>query len=263
LSVSESAGDVLDVRYEGSIAVMTMNYPERRNAFNMEMRTTMYERLLQIEADDSCRALVLTGAGGNFCAGGDLSEMQQRGVIEARMRMDLPTRIFKLLVNGPKPFIVAAEGAVAGCGVSFVAASDYCVAASNAKFLCAFVKVGLMPDVGGIWSIPRKVGHRKAMEMCALAQTYGADEALAMQLINCICEPGQTLDLAIEVAGKFARNPPVATALLRSALNVGNASVDEAINTEINFQSVLMHTEDYGEATRAFLEKRKPQFTGK
>ena len=261
--MSEPDRDLIDVRYEDGIAVMTMNYPERRNAFNMRMRTQMYERLLQIEADEQCGALVLTGADGNFCAGGDVSEMRQRGVIEVRMRMDLPTRIFKLLVNGPKPFIVAAEGAVAGCGVSFVAASDYCVAASNAKFLCAFVKVGLMPDVGGIWSIPRKVGHRKAMEMCALAETYSAEEALAMNLINRVCEPGQTLELAIEVARKFARNPPVATALLRSALNLGNDSVDQAINTEINFQSVLMHTEDFGEATRAFLEKRKPRFTGK
>lgn len=260
--MSEQTDDILQVRYDGNIAVMTMNYPERLNAFNMKMRTLMYERLLEIEANDACRAIVLTGAGGNFCAGGDISEMQRRRLIEARMRMDLPTRIFKQLVNGPKPFIVAAEGNVAGCGVSFVAASDYCVAASNAKFVCAFVKVGLMPDVGGIWSIPRKIGHRKAMELCALAEPFDAEAALRMNLINRVCEPGRALDEAIEVARKFARHPAVAMALLRSALNVGNDSVDQAVNTEVNFQSVLMHTEDFGEAARAFQEKRRPNFTG-
>ena len=119
-----------------------------------------------------------------------------------------------------------------------------------------------MPDVGGIWSIPRKVGHRKAMEMCALAETYYAEQALSMQLINKTCEPGKALEEAIDVARKFARNPPIATALLRSALNLGNDTVDMACNTEVNFQSVLMHTDDYAEAARAFMEKRKPQFTG-
>jgi enoyl-CoA hydratase/carnithine racemase len=254
--------DILQVSYQDDIAIMTMNFPERRNAFNMKMRTIMYERLLEIEANDACHALILTGAGGNFCAGGDISEMKQRGIIEARNRFDLPTRIFKLLVNGPKPFIVAAEGAVAGCGVSFVAASDYAVAASDARFVCAFIKVGLIPDVGGIWSIPRKVGHRKAMEMAALAEAYDAQAALDMQLINKICEPGKALEQAIEVARKFARNPPVSMALLRSALNTGNDSVDQASNTEVNYQSVLMHSEDYAEAARAFIEKRKPNFTG-
>lgn len=257
-----SQDDIIQVRYEDNIAIITMNYPERRNAFNMKMRTEMYQRLLEIEANDDCGALVLTGAGGNFCAGGDISEMKQRRIIEARNRMDLPTRIFKLLVNGPKPFIVAAEGAVAGCGVSFVAASDYAVASTDSKYVCAFIKVGLMPDVGGIWAIPRKVGHRKAMEMCALAETYDAQQALDMQLVNKLVESGKALEEAIAVAKKFARNPPVAMALLRSALNLGNDSVDQACNTEVNYQSVLMHAEDYAEAARAFMEKRKPKFTG-
>ena len=180
--MSDAPQDLLQLRYEGPIAVMTLNNPRRLNAFNWAMRSSMYTRLLEIEANPDCLGLVLTGAGGNLCAGGDISEMQHREVIEARVRVDLATRIFRLLVNGPKPFVCAVEGNAAGAGISFVAASDYCVAASNAKFLCAFVKVGLMPHVGGIWSIPRKVGHRKAMEMCALAETYGAEEALAMNL---------------------------------------------------------------------------------
>ena len=105
--MSEAPQDILKVEYHGGIAVMTMNNPRRLNAFNWAMRSAMYERLLEIEANDSCRAIVLTGAGGNLCAGGDISEMQHREILEGRTRMELPARIFKLLVNGPKPFICA------------------------------------------------------------------------------------------------------------------------------------------------------------
>ncbi len=261
--MDESSEEIVQVRYEGCIAVMTLNNPKRMNAFGLEMRKTAYERLLEIESNDACRAVVLTGAGGHFCAGGDIAEMKRREVIEARMRLDLPTRLFRMLVDGPKPFICAVEGSAFGCGISFVAASDYAVAAADAKFACAFIKVGLMPDFGGIWSIARKVGHRKAMELCAFGETFGSQQALDMQLINRICEPGQALASALEAAEKFARNPPVAMALLKSALNTGNATVDQAASTEINYQSVLIHTEDFAEAARAFLEKRKPDFKGR
>jgi enoyl-CoA hydratase/carnithine racemase len=263
MSDAMSGEEILQVRYDGNIAIMTMNNPKRLNAFNMKMRQAMYARLLEIVENEECRAIVLTGAGGNLCAGGDISEMQRRKIIEGRLRVDLPTRIFKLLVTGPKPVIVAVEGNCMGAGVSFVAASDYAVAASDAKFGCAWIKVGLMPDVGGIWSIPRKIGHRKAMELCALADTFDADEALRLQLVNKLCEPGRALDEAIEVARRFAKNPPVAMALMKAALNIGNDSIDQAINTEVNHQSVLMNTEDFGEAAQAFMEKRKPNFTGK
>ncbi len=261
--MTEPDGALVQVRYEGAVAVMTLNKPERMNALGLAMRTAMYQHLLEIEANDACCAIVLTGAGGNFCAGGDISEMQHREIIEARMRMDLPTRLFKLIVSGPKPFVSAVEGNAFGCGVSFVAASDYAVAASDAKFSCAFVKVGLVPDFGGIWSIARRVGHRKAMEMCAFAENYTAAQVLEMQLINRVCEPGQALPAALEAAERFAKNPPVAMALLKSALNTGNDTVDQAITTEINSQSVLQHTEDFAEAARAFMEKRKPDFKGR
>src|SRR5581483_1476672 len=259
----DTPADILQVRYEGPIAVMTLNNPRRLNAFNWAMRSQMYEQLLRIESNDDCRAIVLTGAGGNLCAGGDISEMKRRQIVEARMRTDLAARIFKLLVSGPKPFVCAVEGNAAGAGVSFVAASDYAVAASDAKFSCAFMKVGLMPDVGAIWSLPRKVGHRKAMELCAFAESFGAQEALQMQLINRVCDPGQALASALTAAEKFARNPPVAMALLKAALNTGNDSVDRAVATETDYQSVLMNTEDLAEATQAFMEKRKPQFKGR
>lgn len=261
--MSETPDSQVLVHREGAVAIVTLNNPARMNAFGMAMRSEFYARLLELEADESCRAIVLTGAGGNLCSGGDITEMKQRGLLEGRVRFDLPTRIFRLLVTGPKPVLCAVEGNAAGCGVSFVAASDYAVAASDAKFKCAFVKVGLMPDVGGIWAIPRKVGHRKAMEMAMFADTYSAQDALQMQLVNRVCEPGRALETTLEAAERLARNPPVALALIRSALNSGGDTVDLAATTEINYQSVLMATEDFGEAARAFLEKRKPEFKGR
>ena len=261
--MSETPEPQVLVRYEGAVAVVTLNNPARMNAFGMAMRTEFYARLLEIEANEACRVIVLTGAGGNLCSGGDITEMKQRGLLEGRVRFDLPTRIFRLLVTGPKPVLCAVEGNAAGCGVSFVAASDYAVAASDAKFRCAFVKVGLMPDVGGVWAIPRKVGHRKAMEMAMFGDAYSAQEALAMQLVNRVCEPGKALDTTLEAAARLARNPPVAMALIRSALNTGGDTVDLAMATETNFQSVLMTTEDFGEAALAFREKRPPEFKGR
>ncbi|MDR2188102.1 MAG: enoyl-CoA hydratase/isomerase family protein [Azonexus sp.] len=257
-----STDDIIQIRFEGRVAIMTMNYPARRNAFNLKMRTTMYERLLELEADDQCGAIVLTGAGGYFCSGGDISEMEQRPVVTGRNRFDLVTRIFKQFVSGPKPFLVAVEGVAAGCGLSFVSASDYAVAATDTKFSCAFINVGLMPDSGGIWSLPRKIGYRKAMEMAALGDTYDAQAALDMQLINKVCEPGKALEETIAIAQRFASKPPLAMALLRAALHLGNESVDQAINTEIDYMPVLQNTGDYAEAARAFIEKRKPNFTG-
>jgi enoyl-CoA hydratase/carnithine racemase len=260
--MSEHAEHLIEVRHEGEIAIVYLNNPARLNAFSLRMREQLYSHLLEIEQREDCRALVLTGAGGNFCAGGDISEMKRRSVLEARLRMDLPTRIFKMLVAGPKPFIAAVEGKVAGAGLSLVAASDYGVAASDAGFSCAFMKMGLIPDVGGIWSLPRKIGHRRTMELCALAEPFGAETALHMDLINKVCEPGKALEEAVGVARRFAKHPPIAMAMLKSALAVGSDTLDQATNTEIANLAVLMNSADYDEAVRAFNARRKGSSNG-
>lgn len=253
----------LQVRREGEIAVLTLNNPARLNAINLAMRQALFDRLVELHADDACRAIVLTGAGGNFTAGGDISEMEPRTIVEGRMRVELMTRIFRMLVTGPKPVIAAVEGRALGAGVSFTAASDYAVAAEDVKFSCAFIKVGLMADGGAIWSLARKLGPRKAMELCAFAEPFDAAAALDMQLVNRVCEPGKALEEAMLAAEKFARNPPVAMALLKVALNGGNETLEQTIATELSFVSTLMNTEDFAEAIRAFKEKRPAVFTGK
>jgi enoyl-CoA hydratase/carnithine racemase len=248
---------------EGAIAVLTLNNPARLNAVGLAMREALFDHLIALGADDACRAIVLTGAEGNFCAGGDISEMRPRAIIEGRMRVELSTRIFRALVTSPKPVVCAIEGKAFGCGVSFAAASDYAVATKDAKFSCAFVKVGLMADFGAIWSLARRVGHRKAMELCAFAEPFDVEAALRMQLVNAVCDPGKALPAALEAAEKFAANPPLAMALLKSALNTGADSLDQAIATELDYLPMLMATHDFAEATLAFREKRTPKFTGR
>jgi enoyl-CoA hydratase/carnithine racemase len=252
----------LQVRFEGDVAVMTMNNPRRMNALSGEMREAMHASLLELETNRDCRAIVLTGAAGNFCAGGDISEMKQRPILEGRLRFDLLTRIFRMIASGPKPFLAAVEGNCMGAGVSLVAASDYAVASSNARFGCSFVKAGLMPDIGAIWSLPRKVGHRKAVELAFLADPFDGEAALRMNLVNRLCEPSRALEEAIEVAKRFAGNPPMAMALMKAAFNGGSDTLEMAIKTEIDYESVLMNSRDFAEAAAAFIEKRKPNFTG-
>lgn len=178
------------------------------------------------------------------------------------MRMETPGRIAKMLISGPKPYIVAAEGNVAGAGLSLLAASDYAVAADNASLSCSFIRVGLIPDVGGLWSIPRRVGRRRAMEILGLGEVLDPRKALEIGLINEIAPQGQVLERAVAIARRFAKTPPVAMALLRAALSVGADTLDQALNTEMNLQGVLMSTDDFGEASDAFREKRPPAFKG-
>jgi enoyl-CoA hydratase/carnithine racemase len=251
------------LRREGAIAVLTLNNPSRLNAVSLAMRQALFDRLTALGADESCRAIVLTGAAGNFCAGGDISEMAPRAIVEGRMRVELSTRVFRAMVTSPKPIVCAIEGKAYGCGVSFAAAGDYAVAARDARFSCAFIKVGLMADFGAIWSLARRVGSRRAMELCAFAEAFDARAAEEMRLVNRTSEPGQALAAALEAAEKFAANPPVAMALLKSALNAGADSLSQAIATELDYLPVLMNTEDFAEAARAFREKREPKFTGR
>lgn len=258
----DSEASLIELREDDGIAVITLSNPARLNAFSKAMRVQLYPVLLTLESRADIRAIVLTGAGGNFCAGGDVSEMQRRPVLEARERMDLPTRIFKLLVSGSKPVIAAVEGHAVGAGMSLVAASDYCVAARDARFAAPFIRMGMIPDTGGVWSLLHRLGQRRTFELCALAEPIDAEKAQRIDLINDICEPGAALEQALSIARRIARQPALALALLKSALAVGADTLDQSVNTEIASQGVLMNSDDYAEAVAAFKEKRKPIFTG-
>jgi enoyl-CoA hydratase/carnithine racemase len=149
-----------------------------------------------------------------------------------------------------------------GAGLSLAALADYLVVARDAKFAAAFVKVGLMPDMGALWSLRQRVAPAKAREILGLARPFDGAEAGRIGLANEVVEPGAALQRAIEVAREYAALPPVAMALLKSALAQGSDTLEEAIRSEVEFQAVAMGTKDHAEAVRAFIEKRAPKFEG-
>jgi enoyl-CoA hydratase/carnithine racemase len=258
-----SADEIVRVEHEDGVAIVTLNYPQRRNAFSLKMRENLYEVLYRLmHLDSNCHAIVLTGAGGVFCAGGDISEMKARTVLDYRERNLLPLNIFRLLIEGPKAVVAAVEGFAMGAGISLAAASDYVVSACDTRYACAFVKIGLMPDTGLFWSLAQRVGAGKARELMLTADEFNGEEALRIGFANQVTGAGETLAAALDVARQYARMPPLAVAHLKAALATGIDSLDEAIETEVNLQPILRRSQDHQEATKAFMEKRPAVFVG-
>jgi enoyl-CoA hydratase/carnithine racemase len=258
----ERPADMATLERDGAVALITLNYPARRNAFGLKMRTQLRQRLQHAMADDPVRAIVITGAGEHFCAGGDISEMEPRTLLQNRERWNLVTDLIRLIALGPKPVVTAVEGAAMGAGLSIAALGDHLVCARDAKFGAAFAKVGLMPDMGALWSLQHRVGRSKAREILGLARTFNGAEAHRIGLANEATERGLALRRAIDVAREYAALPPVTNALLKSALAQGVDSLDAAMRSEVEFQAVAMGTADHAEAVRAFMEKRAPVFVG-
>lgn len=258
----ERPQEMASLEMQGPVAVIRLNYPAKRNAFCLQMRTQLLQRLTDLNDDRDVRAIVLTGAGGHFCSGGDISEMEPRTLLQNRQRWEMITATIRKMALGPKPVVCAVEGTAMGAGLSMASLSDYLVTAANAKFGAAFVRVGLVPDMGGLWSLQHRVGRAKAREILGLGRVFDGSEALRIGLANEAVEPGNALERAIEVANEYAALPPVATALIKSALAQGTDTLDAAIRSEVEFQAVAMNSADHAEAVRAFMEKRPPKFSG-
>lgn len=261
--MSERPDDMVPLTRDGAVAVLTLSFPARRNAFGLQMRTQLRERLEAAMADAEVRAIVLTGAGGHFCAGGDISEMAPRSVLQNRLRWELVSSLIRLIAHGPKPVVAAVEGSAMGAGLSIASLADYVVTARDAKFGAAFAKMGLMPDMGALWSLQHRVGRAKAREILGLARVFDGAEAGRIGLANEVVEPGAALARAIAVAHDYALLPPMASALLKSALAQGTDSLDAAIRSEVEYQAMAMDSQDHAEAVRAFMEKRAPRFEGR
>lgn len=248
---------------ENGVAVVTMNGPQKRNAFSLGMRHALvqtFERLMHDTAD--CHAIVLTGAGQDFCAGGDLSEMTPMGALELRDRISAAVRLVRLIITGPKPVVAAVEGNATGVGLSLASACDYVVSSANAQFRCAFTRLGLLPDTGILWTLPRRVQPAKARELMLLGAPFDAGEALRIGFVDELAPQGHALGVAIAVARSYAQYPPITLGLIKAAIATGADSVQDAIRVEVDLQPLTRQTEDHHEAVRAFIEKRRPQFTG-
>ena len=253
---------LVEVERRDAVAVLTLSNPARRNALSEAMRIQLLEALRALNAEEGCRAIVLTGAGGHFCAGGDITEMEPRPLAVSRTRMLVGTELARTMVTGAKPIVAAVEGAVAGAGVSLAAACDFVLAAESARFTCAFIKVGLLPDIGGLYAIPRRVGLAKARELFGLGASLDAAEALRIGLANRLAGP-DLLAEAVELAQAYAALPPLTSAILKAVMARGVDTLDQALASELDHQPMLRMTDDHREAVAAFLEKRPARFSGR
>jgi 2-(1,2-epoxy-1,2-dihydrophenyl)acetyl-CoA isomerase len=256
-----TGGDkTLLVERDGAIAILTLNNPGKRNALSIAMRDALTAALIELGNDRECRAIVLTGAAGHFCAGGDFSDFPPTNAYSARGRLEQGSAtLMRHFIAGRVPIVAAVEGHCVGAGVSFAAACDQVVMAKSAKVRCAFVSAGLMPDLAGLWSLPRRVGMGQAKRLAMLGRGISGEEALAIGLADELANPGQALASAKALAHELAAQPPMAIALMKAAFAQG---LPEILQAEIDLQPLLMVSEDHREAVDSFLEKRNPVFRG-
>jgi len=253
---------------EQGVALLTLNRPGSLNSFNADMHAEMRSAISQIKKNPEVRALLITGAGRGFCAGQDLSD---RNVAPGAEVPDLGESIEKRynpllrsLRDLPMPVICAVNGVAAGAGANIALACDITLAARSASFIQAFCKIGLIPDSGGTWSLPRLVGMARAKALAMLGDKISAEQAAAWGMIWQCVDDEQLMDEALKLARHLASQPTAGLALIKRALNAGmNNSFDEQLDLERDLQRLAGRTEDYREGVAAFIEKRKPEFKGR
>ena len=257
---------VLVERREGW-RVLTLNRPDRLNSFNEAMHERLMAALLEAEADEGCRALLLTGAGRGFCAGQDLSNR----VFEPGVTPDLTKTIerwynplVRKLRSFRMPIVCAVNGVAAGAGANIALACDIVLAARSAKFIQAFAKIGLLPDSGGTWFLPRLVGSARARGLALLAEPLPAEKAEAWGLIWKAVDDESLMIEAEKLAAHLATQPTIGLALTKQALDAswGN-TLDRQLDLERDLQGEAGRTPDYAEGVSAFFAKRAPSFTGR
>lgn len=253
---------LIETERRDAVVVVTLNDPDRRNALSPDMRAQLLAVLDPLMGDDPCRAIVLTGAGGSFCAGGDLKSMRAGDPVYARHRMMVSHRLVRLLAAGPKPVVAAVEGYAFGAGLSLAALTDICVVSRKASFGAIFGKVGLMGDLGLLWSLPQRIGAARTKRLLLGAGTMDATEAQQSGLADRLCDAGDTLEVAVQEAIGFAQMAPLPLAATRSAFAQLGGDLDRALALEVDLQSALMASDDHAEGRAAFFEKRAPQFKG-
>jgi len=256
------------VSRDAGVLSVTLNRPDRLNAFNPEMHKLLRDALEQARDDAGVRAVLLTGAGRGFCAGQDLAE---RDVNADAAPIDLSVSLgsnYNPLVRRlralPKPIVCAVNGVAAGAGANIALACDIVLAARSASFVQSFSKLGLVPDSGGTYFLPRLVGTARAMGLALLSDRLGAEEAQGWGLIWKVVDDTRLMEEATAVARTLAQGPTKGYGLIKKALHAsaGN-SLDAQLDLERDLQREAGFSEDYREGVAAFMQKRKPNYKGK
>ncbi|AUV53835.1 MULTISPECIES: 2-(1,2-epoxy-1,2-dihydrophenyl)acetyl-CoA isomerase PaaG [Raoultella] len=253
---------------EQGVMTITLNRPDRLNSFNDLMHQQLAACLTQAERDDNVRCLLITGAGRGFCAGQDLND---RNVDPSGPAPDLGLsveRFYNPLVRRlaalPKPVIAAVNGVAAGAGATLALGCDIVLAARSANFVMAFSKLGLVPDCGGSWFLPRVAGRARAMGLALLGEKLSAEQAAQWGMIWQLVEDAELADTSRQLARHLATQPTFGLGLIKKALQVSETNgLDAQLDLERDYQRLAGRSDDYREGVSAFLTKRPPQFSGK
>lgn len=253
---------------QNGVMTLTLNRPERLNSFNDEMHRQLADVLTQVERDDTIRCLLITGAGRAFCAGQDLND---RNVDPSGAAPDLGASVenfynplIKRLAALPKPVIAAVNGVAAGAGATLALGCDMVIAARSANFIMSFSKLGLVPDCGGTWYLPRLAGCARAMGLALLGDKLSAEQAHQWGMIWQVVDDEALNDTARQLAVHFASQPTFGLGLVKKALNASEINtLEEQLDLERDYQRMAGRSEDYREGVSAFLAKRTPVFKGK
>ncbi|GGL41837.1 enoyl-CoA hydratase/isomerase family protein [Nocardia jinanensis] len=260
--MSDLLYDVVD-----RVATITLNRPERKNAFTLDMVDAWTDALRAAARDPAVRAVVVTGAGDAFCSGVDLSALaavEDTPIGRKHMLMDRIHQVAIAMADLDKPVIAAMRGVAVGAGLDMALLCDMRVAGRSIRLSEGYIKVGLVPGDGGGWLLPRLVGPAKAMELLLTGDVVGADEALRLDLVNQVYEDDSVLDRALDLARRIADAPPVQVAmikrLVRSAESVDLRTHYDMVSSHFGVVSALA---DYAEAQRAFRDKRPGDYQGR
>lgn len=251
---------------DGGVATVTLNRPERLNAFNDLMIAETTEAFKRAERDSQVRCVVLTGNGRAFSSGQDLKDVLER---EADFSIGEHllhgyNRLIGRIVGIEKPVIGAINGVTAGAGCGVALATDIRIASHEATFVLSFSRVGLIPDSGTTWTLPRLVGYARAFEMAVTADRIPAEKALAWGIVNQVVPAEQLDEIVAAWANTLADGPTLAYGLTKRAMHRANGmSLDEALSYESRLQEIAGRSEDSREGVRAFVEKREPKFAGR
>jgi 2-(1,2-epoxy-1,2-dihydrophenyl)acetyl-CoA isomerase len=253
---------------EEGVATLSLNRPEQLNSFNTQMHSEVREALKQVRQNPEVRVLLLTGEGRGFCAGQDLSD---RNVAPGAAIPDLGQSIeqfynplIRTLRDLPMPVICAVNGVAAGAGANIPLACDLVLAARSASFIQVFCKIGLIPDSGGTWTLPRLIGSARAKALMLLGERLSAEQAEQWGLIYRVIDDAELRNEALKLARQLATQPTYGLALIKRALNASlSNSFDEQLELERDLQRLAGRSEDYREGVSAFMAKRTPAFKGR
>lgn len=257
--------DGLRVEVEGAVATLTLDRPEALNALTVPVKVALRDALESIAVDRDVRAVILTGAGRAFCAGQDLAERDEPDAapleVEVRERYN---PIIRALRSMGQPVIAAVNGVAAGAGASLAFACDLRIASEEARFVLAFGRIGLVPDSGATWFLPRLVGPAKAAELALVGDPVDAAEALRLGLVSKVVPGDQLMSETRALAERLAAGAPLALGLTKGALQRSmTIDLDEALEGEAKLQGIAGASADHAEGLAAFREKRPPRFSGR